>query len=58
MGGNMPTGLYRDDDEWVMVNYGQHQAPIPRARYESEGYSPPYVELPTKQQYDALRGAK
>jgi hypothetical protein len=49
----MATGLYRDPEEWVMVNYGAHQAPITRKEYDKNGYMPLYVDLPTKDEYDA-----
>jgi hypothetical protein len=49
----MPKGLYRDEDGWVMVDYGNHQAMIPRDQYEAKGYEPPYEKLPTEEQYRA-----
>ena len=44
----MPTGLYRDADDWVMVNYGTTHAQIHRERYELNGYRPPFFQLPAK----------
>ena len=42
----MPTGLYRDVDDWVMVDYGTTRAQIHRDRYELSGYKPPFLQLP------------
>lgn len=47
----MATGMYRTDDGWVQVNYGAHAAPVPKATYEENGYSPPYDKLPTESAY-------
>ncbi len=51
--GTMAKGLYRDSDGWVMVDYGTNRAPIPRDRYDEQGYAPPYDALPTQEQYEA-----
>ncbi len=48
----MAVGLYRDETGWVMVKYDAHSAPIPKDRYESQGYQPPYEKLPTKAEYE------
>jgi hypothetical protein len=56
--GVLSTGLYRDKDDWVMVRYGKHDAPMSRADYETRGYSPPFEKLPTKEEYDAANGGQ
>lgn len=50
-----PHGIYLDGDQWVMVEYGTHQAPLPRDEYEESGYEPPYVMLPSKEDYERAR---
>jgi hypothetical protein len=49
----MAKGLYKDAQQWVMVDYGSHRAPVQRATYEANGYKPPYQDLPTEDQYRA-----
>lgn len=51
----MARGVYRIDDEWVQVNYGKHELPIMRERYETKSYQPPFDELPTEAEYRAAR---
>lgn len=46
----MAEGMFRDDD-WAQVGYGKHAFPIPRKDYEEKGYSPPFLELPTKDEF-------
>jgi hypothetical protein len=53
----MGTGLWRDG-HWVQVNYEDRESvPISKALYEQRGYQPPFDELPTRQEYEAKRGA-
>lgn len=52
----MATGLYKtgspkSGDEHAMVDYGSNQIEIPRARYETQNYEPPFDTLPTREQY-------
>jgi hypothetical protein len=54
----MARGMYRDDTGWVQVDYGQHNAPIPKDKYEENGYQPPYDKLPSKQEYDTRQEQK
>jgi hypothetical protein len=36
----MPVGLFRSEDGWAQVDYGTGATiPIPRSRYEANGYS-------------------
>ena len=49
----MAKGLYKDAQQWVMVDYGSHRAPVQRATYEANGYKHPYQDLPTEDQYRA-----
>jgi hypothetical protein len=45
-------GLYQDNG-WAQVTDGHSNLPIPRDRYEANGYLPPFDELPTKEKYEA-----
>jgi hypothetical protein len=37
----MPTGIFRSEDGWAQVDYGTGTTiPIPRSRYEANGYKP------------------
>ena len=45
-------GLYRDGG-WAQVSDGKNSIPIPRDRYEENGYEPPCDRLPTKEEYEA-----
>lgn len=51
----MAAGMYRTEEGWVQVNYGSHSAPIPRARYEENGYKPDFDDLPAEADYLAAR---
>lgn len=52
-GDGMAKGLYRDtDDDWAMVDYGPHRAPVPRSMYDANGYEPPYNQLPFKDRWE------
>ena len=54
----MARGIFRTDDDWVQVDYGKHTAPVPRDRYEQNGYEPPFEKLPTEDAYRAAQGRK
>lgn len=45
-------GLYKDNG-WAQVTDGKSSIPIPRERYEDNGYFPPYDQLPSKAEYEA-----
>ena len=47
----MPRGIYRDRDE-VLVDYGTYRAPIPRYRYETNHYEPPFDRLPSRKEWE------
>lgn len=51
----MGTGMYRDG-HFAQVSY-EHLATIPisRALYEERGYQPPFDELPTREEYEAMK---
>ena len=51
--GEMAKGLYKDAQQWVMVDYGSHRARVQKTTYEANGYKPPYQDLPTEDQYRA-----
>lgn len=37
----MPVGLFRSEDGWAQVDYGTGATiPIPRSKYEANGYKP------------------
>jgi hypothetical protein len=45
----MPVGLFRDEEGSVQVNYGTGATiPIPRSRYEANGYKPDFDKLPSE----------
>jgi len=55
------TGLYRtvttgSGAEHAHLNYGVRSNPgeMTRARYESNGYAPPFDSLPTKEEYEDM----
>ena len=45
----------RTADGWAQVDYGNNSAPIPRARYEENGYQPPFDKLPLEADYRAAQ---
>jgi len=51
----MPTGLYRDKDDWVLIDRGDARGLIPRIQYVAMGYLPPFDALPTKKEHEARR---
>lgn len=45
----MATGLYRTNDGWVQVAYGDKTSfPISKKRYEQKGYQPAFDSLPSE----------
>jgi hypothetical protein len=48
----MPVGLFRSEDGWAQVDYGTGTTiPIPRSRYEANGYKPDFDQLPSESEY-------
>lgn len=43
-------GIYRDGN-WATVDFDTHRVEMPRKRYEEKGYQPPFLDLPSKDQY-------
>jgi hypothetical protein len=43
----IPRGVCREADGWVLVYCCRRLIPIPREKYEAGGYLPPYDQLPT-----------
>jgi hypothetical protein len=43
---NMATGMFRTDEGWVQVDYDGSNIPVPRSKYEENGYKPDFDELP------------
>jgi hypothetical protein len=51
----MAKGIYRTVDGFVQVDYGTHSTPMPRKRYQDEGYQPPFETLPSEPDYLAAQ---
>jgi hypothetical protein len=51
----MARGIYRTVDGLVQVDYGVYSAPMFRARYEEQGYQPPFETLPAEADYVAAQ---
>jgi hypothetical protein len=47
----MARGIFRTVDGLVQVDYGVYSAPMPRVRYEEQGYQPPFETLPSEGDY-------
>ena len=55
----MPTGIFRSEDGWPQVDYGTGTTiPIPRSRYEANGYKPDFDKLPSEAEYRAAEDKK
>jgi hypothetical protein len=51
----MARGIFRTPDGRVQVDYGANSVSISRARYEGQGYEPPFDELPLEVFYRAAQ---
>jgi hypothetical protein len=51
----MPTGMYRASGGWVQVDYDGSNIPIPRSKYEENGYKPDFGDLPSEDDYWAAQ---
>jgi hypothetical protein len=51
----MATGLFRSADGWAQVDYDGSNIPIPRSRYEQNGYKPDFDMLPLEADYWAAQ---
>ena len=51
----MATGMFRTDDGLVQVDYDGNNIPIPRSKYEKNGYKPAFDELPLEAEYWAAQ---
>jgi hypothetical protein len=51
----MPTGLFRTTDQSAQVEYDGVSIPIPRSRYEKNGYKPDFDKLPLEDEYKAAQ---
>jgi hypothetical protein len=49
-----PRGLYRTPN-WAFVSDGKLIFDMPESRYRDRGYEPPYDQLPSKKEYEALK---
>jgi hypothetical protein len=52
---NMATGMFRTDEVWVQVDYDGSNIPVPRSKYEENGYKPDFDELPLEADYWAAQ---
>ena len=54
----MPVGLFREEG-WVQVDYGTGTTiPVPRSKYEANGYKPDFDKLPSEAEYWAAEKKK
>jgi hypothetical protein len=54
----MPVGLFREEG-WVQVDYGTGTTiPVPRSKYEANGYKPDFDKLPSEAEYSAAEKKK
>lgn len=58
----MIRGVYREINGWAgtedsahMIDGGGNEYDVPRSRYESQSYAPPFDSLPTREEYEAAR---
>ena len=52
----MPVGLFRGEEGWAQVDYGTGATiPVPRSKYEANGYKPDFDRLPSEAEYWAAR---
>jgi hypothetical protein len=51
----MAIGMFRTDDGSVQVDYDGNNIPIPRSKYEENGYKPAFDELPLEADYWAAQ---
>ena len=55
----MPVGLFRGEEGWVQVDYGTGTTiPVPRSKYETNGYKPDFDKLPSEAEYWATEKKK
>jgi hypothetical protein len=48
----MPVGLFRGEEGWAQVDYGTGATiPVPRSKYEANGYKPDFDKLPSEAEY-------
>ena len=51
----MATGLFRTADGSAQVDYDGTNIPIPRSKYEKNGYKPDFDKLPLEADYWAAQ---
>jgi hypothetical protein len=52
---DMAKGMFHTGDGWVQVDYDGNTIPIPRAKYEANGYKPDFKDLPLEADYWAAQ---
>jgi hypothetical protein len=50
--------MFRSEEGWVQVDYGTGNIPIPRSKYEGNGYKPDFDKLPSEAEYWAAEKRK
>jgi len=50
--------MFRSEEGWVQVDYGTGSIPIPRSKYEENGYKPDFDKLPSEAEYLAAERKK
>ena len=49
----MARGIYRDENDQVIVVYEKYRTVIPRHSYEANRYEPTFEQRPTKEEFEA-----
>jgi hypothetical protein len=52
---DMASGMFRTSDGWVQVDYDGTNIPIPRSKYEENGYKHDFDKLPLEADYWAAQ---
>jgi len=50
--------MFRSEEGWVQVDYETGNIPIPRSKYEENGYKPDFDKLPSESEYLAAEKKK
>jgi hypothetical protein len=51
----MATGLFRTNDGFAQVDYDGISIPVPRSKYDKNGYKPDFDELPLEADFLAAQ---
>jgi hypothetical protein len=47
----LTRGMFRTSEGWVQVDHDGSTTPIPRSKYEENGYQPDFDKLPLEADY-------